>query len=124
MLTSLALSHNPRLVYIHRSAIQQVPVLRSLNLSNNNLTILEDIRYMVSITLITTLTDLFRPGLSPVTRLELAGNPLSCHCSSSWISETSAASVPGCRRVKCDYKPYILPLLPAQLSLNTGKICL
>ena len=44
MLTSLALSHNPRLVYIHRSAIQQVPVLRTLNLSHNNLTILEDIR--------------------------------------------------------------------------------
>ena len=79
---------------------------------------------MVSITRITIITDIFRPGLSPVTRLELAGNPLSCHCSSSWISETSAASVSRCRMVKCDNKPFILPLLPPQLSPNTGKICL
>ena len=64
--------------------------------------------------------DLLRPGLSPVTRLEVSGNPLSCHCSSTWITETSAPSALNCRRVECDNKPYILPLLPAQLNLKTG----
>ena len=32
-----------------------------------------------------------RPSLSSVTVVEVAGNPVSCHCSSAWLA------VPGCR---------------------------
>ena len=116
MLTSLALSHNPRLVYIHQSAIQQVPVLRSLNLSHNNLTILEDIRYVVSVSIILTVTDLLispdpasppsRGWRSPVTpcRVTVAppGSsrpaPPRSHAAAGWSVTTSPTYFHCCPR--------------------------
>ena len=45
LLETLSIKNNPNLVYIHPKAIQRVPSLTTLELNNNNLTILEDIRW-------------------------------------------------------------------------------
>jgi len=101
MLETLSIKNNPNLVYIHPQAIQRVPSLTTLELNNNNLTILEDIR----------------PQLPRVTTLKVSGNSFFCHCSSSWIANIDP-DVLDCSI--CDNKPYILPLFPSQITLKTG----
>ena len=46
-LETLLINNNPNLVYIHPQAILRAPSLTNLELMNNNLTILEDIRWVI-----------------------------------------------------------------------------
>ena len=52
-----------------------------------------------------------RAELPAHTVVGVAGNPLSCHCSSAWLGRCG----------RCDHAPYILPLFPANITLSTGN---
>jgi hypothetical protein len=133
-LETLTLSANPALAYIHPGALERVPSLLALDLTNNNLSALEDIQ----------------PYVPSLRSLYLSGNSLRCHCGLRWLQSNlgggSAAAgggggfvVQDGDHIHCsgggarqkvnmplssadlnDCGPFILPLFPTDAEADMG----
>ena len=69
LLQALSLAHNSALTYFSPSATADLESLRSLDISNNNLTSLEDMS----------------PFIHSLENIRIGGNNFVCHCSLAWL---------------------------------------